>query len=518
MTHFFLNQHADIIGWRNAQPVSRAVFLARIADWHAALAILPGKQFALHLHDRIEFAAALLGAWQAGKVIWLSADALGASVDALRASVDGFIGNFPPDCFPVIARTGNTSLGQLMLPAHDFVGLVVHTSGTNGVAQAIPKKIGQLTSEVATLEQLFGTRIENADIVATVSHQHIYGLLFTVLWPLHAGHAISAETFIYPEQVALQLALRPSALISSPAHLKRQPQHLNWPHCQVIFCSGGVLSAEVALANAKLLGSVPVEVYGSSESGGIAWRQRKSIDDDSWHAMPNVTWRVEPESQCIQIRSPHLFTDDWLMLADRIQHTEDNHFVLLGRTDRIVKIEEKRISLDAIEQALLESGLVAEIRLIADPIDHAVRQQIAAVVVLSESGQKILREQGKLEISRQLKQRLQQAVELVAIPRRWRFVDSLPVNTQGKTTQALMRALFHDTNKMVAPSYTELERNQNQAEFEVQWLGQLRYFDGHFPDAPVLPGVAQVHWAIRIGREAFAISTAFQSMHGLKFR
>ena len=30
----------------------------------------------------------------------------------------------------------------------------------------------------------------DGDIVATVSHQHIYGLLFKVLWPLAAGRAI----------------------------------------------------------------------------------------------------------------------------------------------------------------------------------------------------------------------------------------------------------------------------------------------------------------------------------------
>jgi 3-hydroxymyristoyl/3-hydroxydecanoyl-(acyl carrier protein) dehydratase len=142
---------------------------------------------------------------------------------------------------------------------------------------------------------------------------------------------------------------------------------------------------------------------------------------------------------------------------------------------------------------------------------------LAAVVVLSDSGQKILREHGKLEVSRQLKQFLQLNVEQVAIPRRWRYVESLPVNAQGKTTHAQLRALFQEPAKMIAPTYTERVRDLDHAEFDVQWRRDLPYFKGHFPDAPVLPGVAQVHWAIQIGREAFAISANFQSMHGLKF-
>ena len=43
-------------------------------------------------------------------------------------------------------------------------------------------------------------------------------------------------------------------------------------------------------------------------------------------------------------------------------------------------------------------------------------------------------------------------------------------------------------------------------------------FDGHFPQFPILPGVAQLDWAVRFGREAFAINTAFLRMDALKFQ
>ncbi len=41
---------------------------------------------------------------------------------------------------------------------------------------------------------------------------------------------------------------------------------------RAIFSSGGPLPFEVAQESKRLLGPVPIEVYGSSETGGIAWR------------------------------------------------------------------------------------------------------------------------------------------------------------------------------------------------------------------------------------------------------
>ncbi len=45
----------------------------------------------------------------------------------------------------------------------------------------------------------------------------------------------------------------------------------------------------------------------------------------------------------------------------------------------------------------------------------------------------------------------------------------------------------------------------------------LLAFQGHFPDNPILPGVIQVDWAIRFGREAFGPLGDFQGIRNLKF-
>ena len=46
----------------------------------------------------------------------------------------------------------------------------------------------------------------------------------------------------------------------------------------------------------------------------------------------------------------------------------------------------------------------------------------------------------------------------------------------------------------------------------------LPYFDGHFPGRPILPGIAQIEWAIRFGRELFPLPATVQRLEVLKFQ
>jgi len=532
---------SHVTGWRGSDAVTYAQFTRETEGWRQLLLRRQGVRFALYLQDTIAFAAALSGAWQAGKTIYLPSDTLAETCKALALEVDGFIGEFDaalqPLQPPVPDAMDHVHASQQL--DGDAPVLVVYTSGSTGAAQAIPKKLSQLSTEVATLEALFGTQAGSAEVVATVSHQHIYGLLFKVLWPLAAGRAIHARSAFFPEDLAAIAPQRPWLLLSSPAHLKRLPDSPVRPdvsRLQAIFSSGGPLLPDVATATQQLLGHRPIEIYGSSETGGIAWRQPRQQEiagtarDDSWRPMPRVEVRLNSEHDCLEVRSPHLPDDQWLRMADRVEFTDGRNqeqgFHLRGRADRIVKLEEKRISLDQIERLLLASSLVAEVRVLVhhETSSSSRRERIAAFVVPSQTGRAVLDQQGKLALNTQLRAVLADAIESVALPRLWRYLDAMPANTQGKTTVAALTALLEAAPNPVAaerplwPEQTILQRDDRSVVLQLHVPPDLLYFDGHFPGAPILAGVVQVDWALALGRQYFHLPARFHALQALKFQ
>jgi 3-hydroxymyristoyl/3-hydroxydecanoyl-(acyl carrier protein) dehydratase len=54
-------------------------------------------------------------------------------------------------------------------------------------------------------------------------------------------------------------------------------------------------------------------------------------------------------------------------------------------------------------------------------------------------------------------------------------------------------------------------------DFTLDLTPDLPVFDGHFPDTPILPAVAQIDWALRLAREHFPVPPGFKAAHALKF-
>ena len=321
-----------------------------VSGWKAAFAARGESRFVVHHEDSWTFACALLGAWAAGKHAAVPGDALPATLDALA------LPRVPAPLNVAPSMPGGLEL-ERAIPGG---ALTVYTSGSTGKPAAFAKSFAQLSSEIETLENTFGGGLGPAAILSTVSHQHIYGLLFKVLWPLCAGRVIHVPTLFYPEEILAAVRRTNSAvLISSPAHLKRLPEALDWAavldRWRAVFSSGGPLSFEGAQKTLRLFGRAPIEVYGSSETGGIAWRERLAAENTPWRSVPGVSLELEAGSGALRVRSPHLPDDGWFTTSDRARTTRDG-FELLGRIDRIVKVEEKRVSLAAVEDALLGSA------------------------------------------------------------------------------------------------------------------------------------------------------------------
>ncbi|KAF0862512.1 AMP-binding protein [Pseudomonas sp. LD120] len=466
------------------------------------------RRLALHLEDAVDLAVALLGAWRAGVSVLLPADLQAQTRQRWAADVDLWL------------TDQDTPLPQLQAqplePAEldlDACRLSLCTSGSSGEPKRIEKSLRQLANEVGALEQLWGADLGPAWIIGSVATQHIYGLLFRVLWPLCAGRPFVRRQLPFPED--LQRASRECpafAWVASPALLKRMGDNLDWPALSPVrrvFSSGGALPAEAASGLQQRLQQWPTEILGSSETGGIAWRQ----GDPLWQPFAEVGLSQDRDGALL-IRSPYLPAGHVEHTADAARIGADGRFELLGRLDRIVKLEEKRLSLPMLEQALEQHDWVAEARL---GVIEDNRAYLGALLVLSEAGLHALRNQGRRHLTQSLRQHLAGHCEALALPRRWRLVQQMPLNSQGKLPQAEVQALLLAPRPQ-APEVLEQVQHADEWQLQLAVPPDLAYFSGHFPATPVLPGVVQVDWALALGQQLLELPGRFAGMEVLKFQ
>lgn len=506
-------QAGRVIAFRGGKARCEAALRQRIGQWRQALGTLAEGSVALSLADPFDFAAALLACWSSQRHVVLPADLLPATLNSLSGQVVAWIVDLPVPGAMLACAPAAESPEPASARALDLTRplLALYTSGSTGAAQRIDKRLGQLAAELRALEQRFGAP-GVARVLSGVSHQHIYGLLFGVLWPLCAGRPFVCERIDSPDSLPRLLSDGPNWLISTPAHLSRLNEALDWESARRattrVFCSAAPLPETAADKVRTLLGEAACEVFGSSETGGVAWRLRAE-GDAPWQPLPGVTWRLDGET--LQLRSP--FLDDpgsWTTTADRAAPCGDG-FRLLGRADRIAKLEGRRVSLSAIERVL---GAVQGIDA-AHVFCLPSRLQRTAAVLELQADQPLPADAGQRRaLIERCKSALADGVEPVAWPRRWRFVAPLSRDAQGKLTQRQLQALFEAELPMM--QWVPDVKGGICARLRLD--PALRVFRGHFPQAQVLPGVALIDWVARWAGDQFLLAGAFAGMEQIKFQ
>jgi acyl-coenzyme A synthetase/AMP-(fatty) acid ligase len=399
----------------------------------------------------------------------------------------------------------------------DSVLLEIYTSGSSGVPKAIGKSVAQLDAELVALETRWPSDPASA-VLATVSHHHFYGLMIALLWPFCSARRFDARICEFPEDIIHRGAAHSRfSLVSSPSHLARFSAGFDWPalagRCDAAYSSAAPLRRADSLNAAALLAAPIREIYGSSETGAIAWRcQQEASEDAAWKALPGVQLGAT-DAHTLAVQAPYLDVPR-LVLPDRVEFVAPGCFRLLGRVDRIAKVEGKRVSLCAIERLLLASDRVDEARALTL---ERVRVETAVVLQLSESGRAQLRRVGRKALIREFRNLLDGQLEAVAMPRRWRFVEELPFNPQGKLPLQNLQALFAAEDGRW-PQILEHQVVDGRLILRCLIPPELEYFDGHMQGRPILPGIVQVHWAEAFGRRWLPVAGRFECLEVVKFQ
>jgi hypothetical protein len=211
----------------------------------------------------------------------------------------------------------------------------------------------------------------------------------------------------------------------------------------------------------------------------------------------------------LEIRTRQLPTNDWFRSADRVVETAQG-FELAGRVDRVVKLEEQRVSLDAVERLLMATGLLHEVRALV--LDGPRR--ILAIAARPAAAGWAVAEVGKRLLVDQLRAALRRAAETDVQPRSWRFIDPWPITADGKTPEVMLRERFDPRT----PEFRVLEQEGATCLLDAWVSPTAPYFPGHFPGHPVLPGVVQIDWLVWLSRELLKVKGDFGGLEAAKFR
>ncbi len=320
---------------------------------------------------------------------------------------------------------------EIRNPDEPFLRLF--TGGSTGKPKVWSKSPRNLFAEAFYLKEKFA--ISEKDLfVSTVPPYHIYGLLFSVLVPFVAHAKVLPDIYTFPQEIiSTTNKHKATVLVSVPIHYRAlKVNNLSAPSLKIAFSSSGVLNRSDAIHFQKKTGLGITEIYGSTETGGIASRSI-SEHTESWKPADVVSWKISGKRLSIRsaFASPEMErdADGFCVTGDEVQQEKGNRFVLLGRADGIVKVAGKRVDLLDVQNKILELATVRDAVVIALPAEKGRESVIAALVA------------GNLtEI--QLKKMMQEKLEPYAMPRRIKIVSSIARTATGKTDFRRIEQIF----------------------------------------------------------------------------
>jgi len=373
------------------------------------------------------------------------------------------------------------------------------TSGSSSTPKLIKKTLFNLIEEAKDLNDMFLKSEQNLRFISTTKLTHLFGLSFHLMVPLCGGFVIDTATIDYPEQINFENAL----LVATPSFLEKiskynfeLPISPKW-----IFSSGAKLKDDVfSYFETK---SNVIEIYGSTESGVVAYRNSSS--SEALTKAPNVLVKQDEKNQIVL--QSNYFPEYEITLNDVIEMKSDEEFVMLNRSDRILKIQEKRISASNLEEKLNTNDFIENSHCLK------INDKIACVVVLTRVGKEYFLENGNIELIKSIKSYLKNKTEI--IPQKWRFLHEIPKNKMGKLDTQKIEQIF--MTNLSHPFVLNQHSDKNKAEIELFFDKNSNFFKGHFDNYPIVPGVVQLFFVDWFIKDVFGISLLPVQMKKIKF-
>ena len=453
--------------------------------------------------DNYHFAVALMAALHAGAALILPNNRSSSTCEFLQSEGAILLTDTPTEKSILILDSERTDIPAL-LPEFDPTKATVSffTSGSSGTPKRIVRSFANLEAELVLLEEAIPEGVPT-EVFSTVSFHHAYGIIFGLLLPLSRGYISDTAPFAGPIEFIHRVRKYYSDthrawVVTTPALIRVWADYFNpafvriWAEDErlhpfnhpslMIQSAGSPLPVQDACHLAIHIGADFFEIYGSSETGVVGYRS--PLITEEWTPFRSVTMQQEPEGG-LTICSPCTPLGQPIHTGDSAEFIPNGNFFLKPRTDSIVKIADKRISLFEIEGYLELNDLVKSASVLQ--MEGKTRPILAAAIVPTERGREILLTQGKKEYRKLIKQRLSDYLPAVLMPKRLRILGEMPCDRQGKTRKDVIQNLFAtgDYLPMLTPVFKSADKLIIKALFEPDAL----WVPGHFPKYALVPGV-----------------------------
>jgi acyl-coenzyme A synthetase/AMP-(fatty) acid ligase len=324
------------------------------------------------------------------------------------------------------------SLGTPLRRAPPGECLVKLTSGSSGAPKALSVTHAQLTADGRQICESMGIGPADANLAA-IPLGYSYGLGNVVAPLLIQGSRAVCIAGALPHGVAA--AVRESGATVFPA----VPPMLRalvdsdvaasaLAGMRLVISAGSPLSPELARAFAGKFGILVHGFYGTSETGGIAYDRTGAATLEGRSVgtpLSGVTVRAAASGR-VRVASRAVAGRGSFSPADRAAVSDAGELVLLGRTDRMVKIAGRRVDLGEVEAALRS---VPGVRDAFACMDAPAGAPLGAAVATDRAA---------AEIRRALRER----IAPWKVPERIAVLAEFPVTARGKTDAARLRQLL----------------------------------------------------------------------------
>jgi acyl-coenzyme A synthetase/AMP-(fatty) acid ligase len=301
------------------------------------------------------------------------------------------------------------------------------TSGSTGAPKLVPKKnyqfLNQLEAELEWLD--IG---EHYSVLCLSPAHHILGFVWGLFFAAATGGTATFLSSPTP-QAWLRgiMESKPSLVIAVPSHYRVLAQTIDGPLPRAEYlCSGAPLPGRVQRSFEELSGSPVVQIYGSTETGGVA----RSLSGGTWAPLPGMRWRTDEEHR-LWVRSAWQEDSEGWERTDDLAEPAAEGFRLLGRADTIVKIGAKRFSTEEIVRAARAMPGIED----AAAVTYERYGETAVALFVVPSAVDRL---DRTDITRFLNERLAS----FKLPRTIRLLEKLPAIGIGKVDTEKLRKMI----------------------------------------------------------------------------